>query len=110
MTNIIFAAGTILPLVLLFWPFARWGGIMALLLRVIPAVSAQLLLCRWEKCKALPLVLTGLFALWGVYLFCTSPAWRYATVTGLFADYISPFLGCIAAYGLGGSYGSHDIH
>ncbi|MBQ8144377.1 MAG: hypothetical protein IJ452_02560 [Butyricicoccus sp.] len=99
-----------LPLVLLFWPFAQWSGAISLLLRVLPAVSAQLLLCRLGRCRALPLLLTGLFALWGTYLFCTSPSWRHATVTGLTADYISPFFGCIAAYWLGGSYGSHDFH
>lgn len=91
--------GVILPLVLLFWPFAQWGTGMGLILRVIPSVSLQILLCRTGKSrivKLLPVVCTGLFAGWGTYLYCTSPHWSRATLGGLAAEYISPFLGCAA--------------
>ena len=98
MKNSLLIVGTVLPLVLLFWPFAQWGGSMSLLLRMLPAFSLQLLLCRFGRCKALSLLLTGMLALWGTYLFCTSPSWVYATLGGLIADYISPFLACAAAY------------
>lgn len=99
--NGVLLAGVILPLVLLFWPFARWGGVMSLLLRVVPALCLQTLLCRvgrYEVVKVLPLVLTGLLALWGTYLYCTSPSWVNAELSDLLADYCSPFLGCGAAY------------
>lgn len=92
--------GTILPLVLLFWPFAQWNNAMSFLLRVVPAFSLQLLLCRYRLFKILPLLATGAAALWGIWLFHTSSAWMHATLGGLIADYISPFLACIMAYGL----------
>ena len=42
MTNILLLTFTILPLVLLFWPFAQWNSAMSLVLRVIPSISAQI--------------------------------------------------------------------
>lgn len=45
----IFGLGVILPLVLLFWPFAVWSGVPALLLRIIPAAVLQYLFCRRAK-------------------------------------------------------------
>lgn len=90
--------GIVLPLVLLFWPFARWGTFLSLVLRVIPALCAQLLACRSGKRKLLPLLLTGAFALWGTYLFLTSEAWGQASLGGLLADYVSPFLACGLGY------------
>ena len=103
MRKSILTAGTVLPLVLLFWPFAQWNDTLDCILRVVPAISAQFLLCGLGKrdlARVIPLILTGMFALWGTYLFCTSPSWIYATLGGLIADYISPFLGCAIAYAL----------
>ena len=96
-TLLIFAV--IIPLVLLFWPFLTWHGIMALILRIVPAIAMQALVCRVCKSnivRAIPALLTGAFAAWGIYLFFTSPHWINATVGGLIADNISPFIGCIA--------------
>ena len=95
-TLLVFAV--IIPLVLLFWPFTAWHGVMALILRIVPAIAVQALLCR--KCKsnivrAIPTLLTGAFAAWGTYLFFTSPHWSNATAGDLIVDYISPFIGCI---------------
>lgn len=98
-SNGFLAVGVMFPLVLLFWPFAQWGTGMGLILRVIPSVFLQTLLCKTGKSlavKLLPVVCTGLFAAWGTYLFCTSPHWSHATLGGLLADYVSPFLGCAA--------------
>ena len=95
------AAAVILPLVLLFWPFAMWNAVISILLRVIPAFAAQLFLFRIGThtfARAFPLLLTGIFAAWGTYLYFTSPHWNQATFWGsLVADYISPFLSCLAA-------------
>ena len=88
----------IIPLMLLFWPFATWHGIMALILRIIPAIASQVLVCRICKSnivRAIPALLTGAFAAWGTYLFFTSPHWINATVGGLIRDNVSPFIGCI---------------
>ena len=97
--NTILALTVIIPLVLLFWPFATWHGVMALILRIIPAVAVQALVCRICKSnfvRAIPALLTGALAAWGTYLFFTSPHWINATFGDLIADYVSPFIGCIA--------------
>ena len=96
--NALLVFAVIIPLVLLFWPFATWHGIMALILRIIPAIAVQALACRICKSTivgAIPSVLTGAFAAWGTYLFFTSPHWSNATVGDLIVDYASPFVGCI---------------
>ena len=97
-TNILLVFAVIIPLVLLFWPFAEWNDAMSIILRIIPSVAVQVLLCRICKpniVKAVPALLTGAFAAWGTYLFFTSPHWSNATVGGLIADYVSPFICCI---------------
>ena len=97
-TNILLVFAVIIPLVLLFWPFAEWNDAMSVILRIIPSVAVQVLLCRICKSnivKAVPALLTGAFAAWGTYLFFTSPHWSNATVGGLIADYVSPFICCI---------------
>lgn len=102
--NILLVVAVIVPVVLLFWPFTMWNDVMAVILRVIPSVAVQLLFCRMCKSnivKTIPALLTGAFAVWGTYLFFTSPHWSNATVGSLIADYVSPFICCIfvlAAY------------
>ena len=98
-TNTLLVFAVIIPLVLLFWPFATWHGMMALILRIVPAIAVQALVCRISKLnivRAIPALLTGAFAAWGTYLFFTSPHWSNATAGDLIADYASPFIGCIA--------------
>ena len=96
--NTLLVFAVIIPLVLLFWPFATWHGIMALILRIIPAIAVQALVCRIYKSnivRAIPSLLTGVFAAWGTYLYFTSSHWSNATVGDLVADYVSPFICCI---------------
>lgn len=99
--NTLLIIAVVIPLVLLFWPFAIWNGAASVILRVIPAFAAQLLFCRIGKlhiAKALPLLLMGTLAAWGTCLYCTSDHWINATFWGsLIGDYVSPFLSCIAA-------------
>ena len=88
----------IIPVVLLFWPFAVWNDTIGVILRVIPSLAVQVLLFRvgrWNLVKVLPILITGAFAAWGTYLFFTSPHWSNATAGDLIADYVSPFIGCI---------------
>ena len=102
-TNILLVFAVIIPLVLLFWPFAEWNNVMAIILRIIPSLAVQALLCRVSNAnsiKAIPALLTGAFAAWGIYLFFTSPHWSNATVGGLIADYVSPFICCIIVLGV----------
>lgn len=87
----------IIPIVFLFCPFAQWTDVASVILRVIPSLAVQTLLCRiakWNIVKTIPTLLTGVFAAWGIYLFFASPHWSNATVAGLIADYVSPFISC----------------
>ena len=96
--NILLVVAVIVPVVLLFWPFAMWNDVMSVILRVIASVAVQLLFCRMFKSnivKTIPALLTGVFAIWGTYLFFASPHWSNATIGGLIADYVSPFICCI---------------
>lgn len=99
--NTLLIVAVIVPVVLLFWPFARWNDAMSLILRVIPSLAVQVLLFRvgkWNIVKALPVLLTGAEAAWGTYLYFTSPHWSNATFWGsLIADYVSPFISCLVA-------------
>ena len=97
-TNILLVFAVIIPLVLLFWPFAEWNDAMSVILRIIPSVAVQVLLyrnCKSNIVRAIPALLTGAFAVWGAYLFFTSPHWSNATAGDLIADYVSPFVACI---------------
>ena len=97
-TNILLVFAVIIPFVLMFWPFAEWNNVMAIILRIIPSVTVQVLLCRVNSLnivKVMPSLITGAFALWGTYLYFTSPHWNNATVSELIADYVSPFICCI---------------
>lgn len=91
----------IIPIVLLFWPFAMWNNIITVILRVIPAFAVQVLLFRvgkWNIIMSLPILITGALAAWGTYLYFTSPNWSNATFWGsLITDYASPFISCIIA-------------
>ena len=99
--NILLVVALIIPIVLLFWPFAMWNDVISLILRVIPSLAVQVLLFRvgkWNIVKALPILLTGAEAVWGTYLYFTSPHWSNATFWGsLIADYVSPFISCLVA-------------
>ena len=96
--NSLLVFAVIIPFTLLFWPFATWHGIWALILRIVPAVAVQALVCRICKSnivRAIPALLMGVLASWGTYLFFTSPHWSNATAGDLIVDYVSPFLGCM---------------
>lgn len=87
----------ILSLVLLFWPFAEWSDVMSVILRLVPAFSIQMLLCivcGLTFVTITPVLITGGVATWGTYLYFTSSHWNNATIGGLIADYISPFIIC----------------
>ena len=100
--NILLVVAVIIPIVLLFWPFAMWNDVISLILRVIPSLAVQVLLFRvgkWNIVKELPVLLTGAFAAWGTYLYFTSPHWNNATFWGgLIANYVSPFISCLIAF------------
>lgn len=97
--NIPLLFGFLIPMVMLFYPFVYWDDAAALILRIIPSACIQLLFCRCAErtlVKLLPLLLTAAGALWGLYLFLTSPDWT-CTFGTYAADYASPALSCAAA-------------
>ena len=99
-SNIWLAVATVIPVVLLFWPFAMWNDSVSVILRVIPSFAVQVLLFRlgkWNILKVLPVLIAGAFAAWGTFLYFTSPHWINATCWDLLADYMSPFLSCLIA-------------
>lgn len=84
--NILLTVAIVVPVVLLFWPFAAWNDAMSLILRVIPSVAGQVLLyriCNLNVVKVLPALLTGAFAAWGTYLYFTSPHWSNTAAEGV---------------------------
>lgn len=96
--NIPLLFGFLIPMVLLFWPFAYWGSTASLLLRVIAAACIQLLLCRNARSRTvffLPLLLCTLGALWGLFLYHTSPDWT-CSFGEFVKDYVSPAISCAA--------------
>jgi len=100
-TNILLVIAVIIPIVLLFWPFAEWNVAMSLCWRIIPSISIQILLLRISKnniLKIIPVLFTGIIATWGVYLYLTSPHWNNATIGDLFIDYVSPFICCLIIF------------
>ena len=91
--------GIVIPLAFLLWPmpYGIRHPVIAAILRMIPAVSIQILFlrnCKFWWIRIVPLALTGLLACWGTLLFFTSEAWTDSTFRGLVADYISPVIGC----------------
>lgn len=76
------------------------NGFLTAFLFVLASFCLQMLTCRLFSSrfwKRLPLVLAGLYGLWSIWLFCTSPAWQYATIVGLISDCLTPAIGCAAA-------------
>ena len=74
-----------------------------MVLRIIPAVCAQVLLCRVGKhpaLKAIPLLITGALAFWIVCLYFVPHLPDWNGFWGLFWEYMSPFAGCLLVHGL----------
>ena len=99
--NKLLVAGTVIPLVMLFWPFAQYGTAAGIALRFAAAFCLQLLFCRIKAHRivaAIPMAVALAIALWGGYLFLTSESWINATLGGYIADYVTMLFGCVAAF------------
>jgi len=78
------------------------------LLRFLAALCLQWLLLRTGKTvwiRTLPLGSAALLAVWGFFLFLTSPSWQSATLWHFLADYGTPLAGCVFAGILCGKIG-----
>jgi len=89
-------------LIIHFWPMAYWSSETLVVLRITAAFCAQLFLCRTVRhgmIRLLPLLLCAGLALWGGWLFFTSPVWASSNVSLLWygLDYCSPAIACAAA-------------
>ena len=96
------AAVGIGALMLHFWPMAYWSSETLVVLRITAAFCAQLFLCRTVRhgmIRLLPLLLCAGLALWGGWLFFTSPVWASSNVSLLWygLDSCSPVIACAAA-------------
>lgn len=90
---------------LLFQGFAfpSLSPAVLVLLRIAGAVCLQwLFLGLWQKTlvRAIPSMAAGCFAVWGFFLYLTSPSWRGATFGDLMADNFSYLGGCLLVYAL----------
>lgn len=73
------------------------AGWVCVLLRIAGAVCLQLLLLRVTEnrlVQAIPLMAAGALAVWGFFLYLTSPSWLGATFGSFLADYAAPLFGC----------------
>ncbi len=83
--------------------FSGYGpnNITQAILLIIIALSIQILFCRmfsWRILKTLPLFLSLIFALWGIWLYLTSESWINAEISDLLCGYIAPLIGCVIAW------------
>lgn len=90
---------------LLFQGFAfpALSPAVMVVLRIAGAACLQWLFLRlWPKklIRAIPALIAGCFAVWGFFLYLTSPSWRGATFGDLMADNISYLGGCLLVFGL----------
>lgn len=69
-----------------------------LALRIAGSVCCQWFFLRITDKKALqaiPLYIAGAFAVWGFFLYLTSPSWLGATFSALISDYVIYAIGCL---------------
>lgn len=98
--NILLIIAIIVPNLL--WPFtlSSWNFIRNLILHAVPALAAQILLCRTAErnfIKAIPAFVTGSTAAKILYIYLINPAYRInpESLEGVIANYLIPFLCCI---------------
>ena len=71
------------------------------LLRFLAAICLQLLTLRIGKREILrfaPMAVGFLMAVFGFFLFLTSPSWQGSVFSTTLADFLMPVLGCITAW------------
>ena len=71
------------------------------LLRFLAALCLQLLtlrLGRKEVLRFAPMAAAFLLAVWGFFLFLTSPSWQGAVFSTAMADYLTPVCGCVTGW------------
>lgn len=91
------AAICLYPLVFQGFAFPYLSSTASVILRIVASVCIQLLLCQLGKnalIKALPLMVTGFFAVFGFFLFLTSPPWQALTFGDFLVEYASPVICC----------------
>jgi hypothetical protein len=71
------------------------------LLRFLAALCLQLLTLRTGRKEIVrfgPMVLTFFMAVWGFFLFLTSPSWQGTVLSAALADYLTPVCGCVTGW------------
>lgn len=98
-SRIFLGIGAISAFYMLFmqgFAFPSLPPFMSLFLRIICALCTQIFFLSFKNrfLRMLPLTLTSLLAFWGLWLFCASPAWQFATFGSYLADYAAPAISC----------------
>lgn len=73
------------------------GAALDLILRYIASICVQWLFLRNVQKKAvqaIPIFISAIAAVWGFFLYLTSPSWYGATFHDFVTDYASFFIGC----------------
>ena len=84
------AAACALALLFQGFAFSALSPALALWMKILGAVCCQWFFLRISPKKfiqAIPLMVSGIFAVWGFFLFLTSPSWIHATFSDFLADY-----------------------
>ena len=71
------------------------------LLRFLASLCLQLLTLRMGRKETVrygPMGAAFLFAVWGFFLFLTSPSWQGAVFGAALADYLTPICGCVTGW------------
>lgn len=85
---------------ILFFTGKSVTPMLTFFLYAVAGVCTQVLflhVSKWKGLKVLPLATAILIAVWGIWLYCTSPDWKNADMEDLIVDYISPMIGCLLA-------------
>ena len=95
------AAAAVLVLVFQGFVIPAVSDTASLWLRLVGAVCCQWLVFRvFEKKlhRAVPLLLGALLAVWGFFLYLSSPSWLGTTFNSFLSDYVSPLFGCLLVW------------
>lgn len=93
------SAACVLALLFQGFAFTALSPSLMLWLKILGTLCCQWFFLRISKKKilqAIPLMVSGIVAVWGFFLYLTSPSWLHATFAHLISDYVLYLLVCLA--------------
>lgn len=91
------AAACALALLFQGFAFTALSPALSFWLRIVGTVCCQwffLRICRKKLAQAVPMMASALAAVWGFFLYLTSPSWRNATFRDFVSDYAIYAIAC----------------